>query len=197
MQTSKLRPSKRAGTLIATIVGAAIAGYVTLTSGQKVPDDVALAMAVATPWEGRMLRAYPDPATGGAPWTICDGDTQGVKPGMIETPAGCDKRTSRRFLEFRADLVACVPGFAGKPLSWRAMMLSLSYNIGSGRGAKKGGACNSTAAALGRAGKFVESCNAATAFNKANGRVFIGLVKRREMGDATRIGEGELCVSGL
>lgn len=197
MPVNKLRPTKRASAAIAAIAAVTIGGYVALSGGEKVPDDVALAMSVAKPWEGRMLRAYPDPATGGAPWTICDGDTQGVKPGMVETPAGCDKRTARRFLEFRGDLIACVPGFVDKPLSWRGMMLSLSYNIGSGKGKKQGGTCNSTAARLGIAGDYIGSCNAATAFNKANSRVFIGLVKRREMGDATRIGEGELCVSGL
>ncbi|WP_309550542.1 glycoside hydrolase family protein [Rhizobium rhizogenes] len=59
------------------------------------------------------------------------------------------------------------------------------------------GACTSTAAKLGGKGQYVESCNTATAFNKSGGRMYIGLTKRREMGDATRIGEGELCVSGL
>lgn len=188
---SKLYATKRGKAAIAAIVAASIGGLVTL-SGERVPDDVALAaQQLVSPWEGRELRAYPDPATGGAPWTICDGDTKGVKPGMVETTAGCDKRLVRRMTEFRAQLVACVPGFAGKPLAWRAMMNSLSYNIGTGA------ACRSTAARLGIAGRFAESCNAATAFNKANGRVFVGLVNRREMGDARRIGEGELCVSGL
>ena len=192
MPINKLRPSKRAGAAISAVMAATVGGFVMLSGGQKVPDDVALAATyLVSPWEGRELKAYPDPATGGAPWTICDGDTIGVKRGMVETPAGCDARLARRMTEFRAQLVACIPGFADKPLSWRAMMNSLGYNIGTGA------ACRSTAAALGKAGKYVESCNAATAFNKAAGRVFIGLVKRREMGDATRIGEGELCVSGL
>ncbi|TIP76991.1 MAG: lysozyme, partial [Mesorhizobium sp.] len=77
------------------------------------------------------------------------------------------------------------------PVSWQAMMTSLSYNVGIGA------ACGSTAARLGRTGQYQASCIAATAFNKAGGKMIIGLVKRREMGDATRIGEAELCVSGL
>ncbi|WP_336801823.1 lysozyme [Kaistia sp. MMO-174] len=188
---AKLTATKRGKSAIAAVIAAAVGGMVVMSS-TVVPDDVALAAQYLNgPWEGRELRAYPDPATGGAPWTICDGDTKGVKPGMVETPAGCDRRLVRRMEEFRAQLVACIPGFDKKPLSWRAMMNSLSYNIGTGA------ACRSTAARLGIAGRFVESCNAATAFNKANGRVFVGLVNRREMGDARRIGEGELCVSGL
>lgn len=191
MPTNRLVATKRGKAALAAILAVAAGGLVTL-SGQRVPDDVALAAQhLIGPWEGRELRAYPDPATGGAPWTICDGDTKGVKPGHVETPAGCDARLVRRMGEFRAQLVVCIPGFAGKPLSWRSMMNSLSYNIGSGA------ACRSTAARLGIAGRYVESCNAATAFNKAAGRVFVGLVNRREMGDTRRLGEGELCVSGL
>ena len=177
--------------IAAVVLAAAGTGYV-LYRGTQVPDDVALAAtALVVPWEGRVLHAYPDPATGGAPWTICDGDTLGVKPGMVETPAGCDLRLIRRMGEFRVKLIGCIPGFKGKPLSWRAMMMSLSYNIGTGA------ACKSTAARLGREGDYVGSCIAATAYNRAAGRVFIGLVSRRGMGDATRIGEAELCTSGL
>lgn len=33
-------------------------------------------------FEGLRLRAYPDPATGGKPWTIGYGHTKGVKPGQ-------------------------------------------------------------------------------------------------------------------
>lgn len=191
MPTNKLVATKRGKAALAAIVAASVGGMVVMSS-TVARDDVALAAQhLVSPWEGRELRAYPDPATGGVPWTICDGDTKGVKPGMVETPAGCDQRLGRRMGEFRVQLVACIPGFDKKPLSWRAMMNSLAYNIGTGA------ACRSTAAKLGIAGRYLDSCTAATAFNKAAGRVFVGLVNRREMGDARRIGEGELCVSGL
>lgn len=192
MPLNRIAPTSRAKAAIASIVAASVGGFVMLSPGEAVPDDVALALtAVTRPWEGRELRAYPDPATGGAPWTICDGDTEGVKPGMVETPEGCDKRTTRRMMQFRARLIACIPGFEKKPLSWRAMMNDLAYNIGPAK------ACASSATRLGIDEHYLASCRAATAYNRANGRVFIGLVNRREMGDATRIGEAELCVSGL
>ena len=125
-------------------------------------------------------------------WTICAGDTQNVHAGMIETPQGCKARLQRRMTrEFRPALVKCIPSFNKAPISWRSMMDSLAWNIG------PRAACNSLAAAFGTAGKWHDSCIAATAFNEAGGRVIIGLVKRRENGDATRIGEAELCVSGL
>ncbi|MNW16158.1 hypothetical protein D3C71_2149160 [compost metagenome] len=50
---------------------------------------------------------------------------------------------------------------------------------------------------MAKVGKYRESCEAATAWNKAGGKVLRGLVLRREMGDEKRIGEAELCVSGL
>ncbi|CDG18253.1 lysozyme [Xenorhabdus doucetiae] len=36
-------------------------------------------------YEGLRLKAYPDPATGAAPWTIGYGHTKGVKPGQVIT----------------------------------------------------------------------------------------------------------------
>jgi lysozyme len=186
--------SKRAKAAIAAVVALAAAGggLVAMSSGDRVPDDVYLASTyLVKPWEGRELRAYADPATGGKPWTICDGDTKNVYPGLVETPAGCDRRLSRRMMEFRAALVVCIPRFEQTPLSWRAMMESLAYNIGGAR------ACDSTAADRGQAGDFIGSCKAATWFNRAGGRVMIGLKKRREFGDAQRIGEQELCQEGL
>lgn len=189
----KIVASKRAAVAIAAVVAASIGGMVAIFGGTRVPDDVALAVtALVQPWEGRRLNAYLDKVARPPVWTICDGDTQNVKAGMVETPAGCDKRLIGRLMrDFRPKLVTCIAGFDKKPLSWRAMMNSLSWNIGTGA------ACKSTAARLGREGKYHESCIAATVFNRAGGQMIIGLVNRRTMGDAKRIGEAELCVTGL
>lgn len=40
---------------------------------------ITIAAAFVAPWEGTRYTAYPDPATGGVPWTICEGHTAGVK----------------------------------------------------------------------------------------------------------------------
>ena len=193
MPMNKLRPSKRAGAAIAAIVAASAGGYVTLFPSEKpVHDDVALAIkTLVQPWEGRSLRAYLDTVARPPVPTICDGDTDNVRMGMIETSDGCNKRVATKMeRDYRPHLVGCIPGFDQKPLAWRAMMDSLSWNIG------WPATCRSTAARLGIAGQYRDSCNAATAFNKAGGRIVIGIVHRREMGDASRIGEGELCVTG-
>ncbi|OCC05281.1 glycoside hydrolase [Labrys sp. WJW] len=197
MPTQKIRSSKRAAGAIAAImsIATAIGGvwYVRQPGGDAVPAAVALASdTLIRPWEGTELRAYYDRVARPPVWTICSGDTRNVRPGMVETPAGCSKRLKTRLAtEFYPGLKACVDGFEAKPVAWQAMMISLAWNVG------VGGACGSSAARLGRASQYQASCIAATAFNKAGGRMIIGLVKRREMGDATRIGEAELCVSGL
>jgi GH24 family phage-related lysozyme (muramidase) len=195
MPVNQLRPTNRAKAAIGAVVAAAIAGggYVMLPGGQKVPPQVALAAdTLIEPWESTQLRPYYDRIAKPPVWTVCAGDTKNVTPGVMETPAGCTKRLMGRLTrEFYPALVKCIPGFDDKPIAWGAMMISLSWNIG------WAGACNSTAARLGREGRYRESCDAATAFNKAGGQMIIGLVRRREMGDAQRIGEGELCVSGL
>jgi GH24 family phage-related lysozyme (muramidase) len=200
MPNNKLRATPRAKALIASIVALAVGGYVTIFPGQpKVHDDTALAIKTAMPWEGRQLVAYFDRIAKPPVWTICDGDTDDVQPGLVETSAGCDQRTAMKMEKrYRPALVSCVDKWDDQPLSWRGMMLSLSWSIG------VVGACNSTAKRvvndairLGKQPDYLASCNAAIAFNKAGGRMIVGLAKRREMGDASRIGEGELCVSGL
>ncbi len=195
MATIKLSASRRARAAIAAVVLAAGAGgtVVFLPGTAPVPDDVALAVQVLVkPWEGRSLRAYLDTIAKPPVWTICDGDTTNVKPGMVETPDGCDKRLATKIVrDYRARLTACIANWSAAPLSWRAMMNSLAWNIGTGA------ACGSTAARLGRAGRWLESCTAATAFNRAGGRMVVGLARRRGMGDASRIGEGELCAAGV
>jgi GH24 family phage-related lysozyme (muramidase) len=195
MATIKLAPTRRARAAIAAVLLSAGAGgtLALMPGAAPVPDDVALAVTVLVkPWEGRSLRAYLDTVAKPPVWTICDGDTKGVRPGMVETAAGCDRRLASRIVrDYRSKLVACVPNWPAAPLSWRAMMTSLAWNIG------VDAACRSTAARLGRAGRWLESCTAATAFNRAGGRMVVGLANRRGMGDASRIGEGELCASGL
>lgn len=192
MPINKIRPSSRAKAAIAGVVAVLVAGFATIFGGYRVPDDVALAVQVIQPWEGRSLSAYVDRLAKPPVWTICDGDTNNVRQGMRETHDGCNKRLASKLVnDYRAPLVACTKDWDQRPLAWRAAMLSLAWNIGTG------GACGSTAFRLAREGRYRESCEAATAWNKAGGKVLRGLVLRREMGDQNRIGEAELCVSGL
>lgn len=191
MPIKPVKPSARGRAALAAVmtVSTLIGGVYYVRQGETPAAVELAATALIRPWEGRELRAYRDVV---GVWTICDGDTENVKSGMVETPAGCDKRLRKRLMkDFYPALKKCISGFERKLVSWQAMMLSLSYNVG------HGAACRSTAARLGRNNQYVESCKAATAFNKAGGRLWIGLVNRREMGDKSRLGEAELCLSGV
>lgn len=81
-------------------------------------------------FEGLELKAYPDPGTGGEPWTIGYGHTGGVKPGEKITQADAEK-----FL--RADLHTAeeaIRTHVKVPLSQKQFdaLVSLIYNIGVG-----------------------------------------------------------------
>lgn len=192
MPIHKITSSRRAKALIASVVAISAGGMATIFGGYRVPDDVALAVKIIQPWEGRSLTAYYDRLAKPPVWTICDGDTDNVRPGMVETPAGCDKRLAVKLTrDYRGPVADCVGNWEGRPLGWRGSTLALAWNIGIGA------TCSSTSVRLAKAGKYRESCEAATAFNKAGGKRLDGLVNRREMGDAQRVGEAETCVSGL
>nr|WP_281063043.1 glycoside hydrolase family protein [Agrobacterium rosae]MDX8330440.1 glycoside hydrolase family protein [Agrobacterium rosae] len=120
------------------------------------------------------------------------GTGKGIGPGMTKTRAECKGMLLRRVHDdFYQVIVQCSPNLSKAPVSVRASMISGSYNFGVGAW------CKSTAKARIEAGQWRAACEAQTAFNRAGGQIVRGLVNRREMGDAQRIGEAELCVSVL
>lgn len=122
--------------------------------------------------EGDVLKAYPDPATGGAPWTIGYGHTgPEVHPGMVIT-----QQEANAYLE--QDLYR-----VGQQIS-KVVHVELSqdefdalvcfvYNIGIGNFMK------STMLKLLNAGKFDEASHEFDKWTKAAGKVMPGLVTRR------------------
>lgn len=164
----------------------AIAGAVTA---------IALATtALIQPWEGLVLSSHWDRYA--KIWDICNGETRidgkPVRPGMSFTAAECKAMLNKRVMQdYYLPLTRCIAGFDAKPKSWQAVAISTSYNLGVGT------ICNSTAAKLAREGRYRQSCEAFTRFNRAGGQVVEGLKRRREYGDAQRIGELELCLEGL
>lgn len=189
MPINKILPSRRAKSAIAAVMAAVIAGSAALLPGGT-PAPVTLAVDhLIKPWEGLHTRAYLDIVK--VP-TICYGETKGVKLGMTKTVAQCETMLIERVTaDYYTPLTKCINGFTKMPVSVQASMISGAYNFG------VGGMCGSSAARLAKVGQYRQACEAQTAWNKAGGRVVNGLVKRREMGDAQRIGEAELCVSGL
>lgn len=126
------------------------------------------------------LRAYADIV---GVWTICDGDTKGVRRGMVETEAGCTARLERQLVAHAAPVLKCVPGLKGRDNQLVASV-SLAYNIGTG------GFCRSTAARRFNAGNWRGGCDAFLMWDKAGGKPVRGLTLRRQR-------ERALCLKGL
>lgn len=149
-----------------------------------------VATYLAGPWEGKENLAYYDRL--GKVWTVCYGETLNVKKGDRFSDKECLEKLYRRLeKDYRQPLARCITNFDAAPLSLQASLLDAGYNVG------VGAICKSTAAKRTMARDFRGACEAVTRFNRAGGRVIEGLKRRREYGDATRIGELELCLAGL
>lgn len=130
---------------------------------------VALAMPLTAHYEGLRLKAYLDPV--GIP-TICHGETLGVELGQEKTKAECDAMFEMRLGYFAAQVDAAIS--AKMSPQTHAALTSWTYNVGVGAMQK------STLVKLMNEGKTVQACNELLKWNKAGGRVFAGLTKRRE-----------------
>lgn len=204
MPIGKIVATKRGKTAIAAAVIAAFAGgwkSQSDTSEKVLPPAVILATdALILPWEGMVLTSHWDRFA--KIWDICGGLTKingkPVGPGMRFSRAQCEAMTREQiYRDYYLPLVRGVPNFLNFPVGVQAAMLSGAYNFGVGSVQSRKGMAGSTATRWHMQGQYRKGCEAQTAFNKAGGIVVDGLVKRREMGDAQRAGEAEICVSGL
>ncbi|MCO5092680.1 lysozyme [Bosea sp. (in: a-proteobacteria)] len=126
--------------------------------------------------EGVRLVAYPDPATGGEPWTIGVGHTSAAGPpkvakGMTITAAECDEILSRDLATFEVAVSKAVTA----PLNQNQFdaLVSLAFNIGAGAFAK------STLVKKLNARDYAGAADQFSVWNKAAGKVMKGLVTRR------------------
>ncbi len=117
--------------------------------------------------------AYPDPGSGGDPWTIGWGSTGAdIKRGVVWTQQQCDDRFAEHVAQFAANVDKALGGAATTQHQFDAMV-SLAYNIGMG---------NFSASTLLRKHKAGDRAGAAGQFavwNKAAGKVLPGLTRRR------------------
>lgn len=120
--------------------------------------------------DGR-FEAYPDPATGGAPWTIGWGATgAGIRAGLVWTQAECDARLTRDLGRFARDVAKAI-GTAPTTQNQFDAMVSFHYNTGA-----------IARASLTRHHVFGRHAEAAAEFAKwvhAGGKRLPGLVRRR------------------
>jgi lysozyme len=132
-------------------------------------------------FEGLRLAAYRDVV---GIWTICYGETAGVKPGQKFSKETCDNLLVSSLIGHEQGMRKCLQGQGDAlPIEVYVADLSLTYNVG------VGAFCKSTVARLQNAGQVRESCGAFMKFVKAGGRVVNGLVKRR-------LQERALCLKG-
>lgn len=121
-------------------------------------------------------QAYPDPGTGGAPWTIGWGSTydfhgKPITPGTIWTRGQCDRKLEIDLQKY-ADDVARAIGDAPTTQSQFDAMVSFHYNTGA--------IARATLTRKHIAGDHDGAAKEFARWNKAGGRVMRGLTRRRE-----------------
>ena len=136
-----------------------------------------LAVPLIGKFEGCRLRAYPDPATGGEPWTIGYGATHyedgtKVKAGDEITQEHADRLLGVLVSRYLHDVLALV--HVEINANEGAAIVSLAYNIGLGNFRK------STLLKKLNAGDKDGAAREFIRWNKANHKVIAGLTRRRE-----------------
>ena len=122
--------------------------------------------------EGCRLNAYPDPATGGAPWTIGYGHTgNDVRPGMVWTQVQADSALI-------SDLAQCeraISRLVKVTLTQNQFdaIVSFVFNVCSGN------LQSSTLLRKLNSGDYRGAAEEFPRWNKAAGKVMAGLTKRR------------------
>lgn len=148
------------------------------------------ALGIVTPFiyrhEGEKLAAYKDPV---GIWTICQGETENVTPGMRLTKQECDDLTRKRLKQFMAQVSGMIKAHVTPEIL--AAHTSFAYNIG------VGGYSRSQALKKTNAGDLRGGCLAMLNWYTAGGRDCrikesncYGLITRRNQ-------EVALCLSGL
>ena len=146
-----------------------------MANNKAIAAGVAAVLAIAAPlvakWEGLRYAAYPDPATGGAPWTACYGSTRGIKPGDVFTKAQCDELLRLDMLDADATVRRCIPVPMLRHVE--ASLVSAVFNIGPSV------VCGSTLQKYALANDWPSACAQLSRWDKAAGRQMRGLTLRR------------------
>lgn len=133
---------------------------------------LAYAVSLIKKWESCKLEAYPDPGTGGTPWTIGWGSTgPGIVKGVKWSQAQADERLAQDVSRFLKGVQSVVK----KPATDAQIgaMTSLAYNIGAKAFA------SSTLLRKFNAGDTAGAAAQFARWNRADGRVMKGLTNRR------------------
>lgn len=133
---------------------------------------LAHAVALIKRWESCCLLAYPDPGSGGDPWTIGWGSTgPGIQRGTRWTQAQADDRLAHDVDCFMRGVQSCLRRPAAD--NELGAMVSLAYNIGVENFR------TSTLLRLFNAGDKKGAAKQFDRWNKSAGHVLRGLIARR------------------
>lgn len=134
-------------------------------------------IALIKDFEGCSLTAYPDPGTGGAPWTIGYGWTQPVDGKPVRPGMKIDKDTADRLLKtglvsYENDVTRLVKVMLSQ--GQFDALVSFAYNLGA--------RALSTSTLLRKlnSGDYAGAADEFLHWNKAGGKVLNGLTRRRE-----------------
>lgn len=120
------------------------------------------------------LEAYPDPGSGGDPWTIGWGSTgKDIRKGTVWTQQQADERFAAHVDEFAAKVRGLIGGADTTQNQFDAMV-SFAYNVGTANLA------GSTLLRKHREGDYARAAAEFGRWNKAAGKVLAGLTRRRE-----------------
>ncbi|WP_026103480.1 lysozyme [Pseudanabaena sp. PCC 6802] len=125
-------------------------------------------------FEGRELEAYPDPGTGGDPWTIGYGHTgSDVYPGLTITQEKAEQLLSEDLKYFEKGILGCI----SVPLNQNQFdaLVSFAYNLGVGALAE------STLARLLNEGNYQAAADQFERWVNAGDEPMPGLVSRRHV----------------
>lgn len=148
-----------------------------------IQDAIALSReALVKPFEGYHRRlpdggcaAYPDPGTGGEPWTIGWGSTgPDIRPDTVWTAEQAQAALDRELLHKALGVLKYTPNLANELDRRFAAIISFAYNCGLG---------NYRISTLRRRiseGDWDSAAQEILRWNKAAGRVLPGLVRRRK-----------------
>lgn len=133
---------------------------------------------IVSHFEGKSNNAYLDPVK---IWTICYGETGGVKKGDYKSDEECLDSLAEELTDHHKKMMLYIK----TPISVKeeAAYLSFTYNVGVGAFSK------STLIKKLNTGDRVGACNELLRWNKAGGKVLRGLTLRRET-------ERTLCLEG-
>ncbi len=126
-------------------------------------------LSIIKEFEGFRAQAYkPIPSD---PWTIGYGTTRGVKPGDVMTRAEAERRLRQELVEYERAVERATGGNATQPQF--DALVSFAYNVG------VKGMAGSTVIKRHNSGDHQAAARAFGLWNKAGGKVWPGLTRRR------------------